>query len=201
MTDALLPGMTIQEATRLASEEVEAQLTAAKKMRTEAELATADAKREATLQAEGAQKMRAELETYKAALEAPQDAASNPVDVAIKNLKESPESIKTSLLAAFVDVRDAALAAGIDVEGLDMYEGWHKLLSTRDNIKYVRAFWRAYASAVAKYFNESAAEAARNAERVARMGAAWKEHVYAITEEGAPPDAVMGLAPPDISFS
>jgi len=197
MTDALLPGMTIQEAARLASEEVEAQLTAAKKMRTEAELATAEAKREAVLQAEKAQKARAELETYKAALDAPQAPASNPVDLAMKNLKESPESIKTSLLAAFVDVRDAALAAGIDVEGLDMYEGWHKLLSTRDNVKYVRAFWRAYASAVAKYFTESAEEAARNAERVAQMGTRWKEYVYAITEEGASVDAMMV---PNFSF-
>jgi hypothetical protein len=201
MTDAWLPGMTIQEAARLASEGAEAQLTAAKKVRTEAELATPDAKREATLQAEEAQKMRAELETYKAAPEAPQDAASNPVDVAIENLKESPESIKTSLQVALVDVTNAGLVDDPDMEGLDMYEGWHKLLSTRDNIKYVRAFWRAYASAVAKYFNESAAEAARNAERVARMGAAWKEHVYAITEEGAPPGAMMALAAPDISFS
>jgi len=201
MTDALLPGMTIQEATRLASEEVAAQLTAAKKMRTEAELATTEAKREAVLQAEEAQKARAELETYKAALDVPQEAASNPVDLAMKNLKESPESIKTALLAAFVDVTSTANAAGIDVEGLDMYEGWHKLLSTPNNIKCVRAFWRAYASAVAEYFTESAKEAAkeaaRNAERVAQMGARWKEHVYAITEEGASVDAMMV---PNFSF-
>jgi hypothetical protein len=201
MTDAWLPGMTIQEAARLASEGAEAQLTAAKKVRTEAELATPDAKREATLRAEEAQKLRAELETCEAALDAPQAAASNPVDVAIKNLKESPESTKALLHAAFVDVANTGRGDDPDVEGLDMYEGWHKLLSMRDNIKYVRAFWRAYASAVAKHFNESAAEAARNAERAARMGAAWKEHVYAITEEGAPPGAMMALAAPDISFS
>lgn len=202
MTDAFLPNMTVREAAILASGEVEAQLTAAKKMRTEAELATAelataDAKREATLQAEEAQKARSELETYKAALDAPQAAAANPVDVAIKTLKESPESIKTSLQAALVDVINTVGADDQDVEGLDMYDCWHKLLSMRDNIKYVRAFWRAYASAVTEYFNESAKEAARNAERVARIGAAWKEHVYAITEEGAPPGAMMV---PNFSF-
>lgn len=197
MTDAILPGMTIQEATRLASEEVEAQLTAAKKMRTEAELATAEAKHEAALQAEKAQKARAELETYKAALDVPQDAASNPVDLAMKNLKESPESIKTSLQAAFVDVTNIYGKKDPDMEGLDMYEGWHKLLSMPNNVNYVRAFWRAYASAVAEYFTESAKEAAKNAERVAQMGARWKEHVYAVTEEGAPVDAMMV---PNFSF-